>query len=86
MRNRQANYLITAHPTPPALPQILQQVAMGGHVPTRVRSRTLGGRLQVEIDVASLTDDEAALLAAQLRALPTTTQVRLEQMEWGNAA
>ena len=84
--NRQAGYLVTAHPTPPALPQILALFGEQGHVPMRSRSRMLGQLLQVEIDIASLTDGEAAALAERLRQLPTVTTVRLEQMEWGKAA
>ena len=85
-RHRQASYLVTAHPTPPALPQILGVFAAAGHVPARVRSRALGDRLQVEVELTSLTDGEADQLAGQLRGLVTIVTVRLEQLETRRAA
>ncbi len=83
--HRQASFFVTSHPTPPALPQLLGLFADHGHVPARVRSRLLGQLLQVDVDVVSLTDGEADLLAARLRDLPTVTSVRYEQVE-GQAA
>lgn len=85
-RNRQASYLVTAHQTPPALSQIAGLLAIGGHVPVRLRSRHLGSKLMVDIDVASLSDAEAELLATQLQRLSTVLHVRLEQVEGQRAA
>lgn len=84
--NRQASYFIAAHPTPPALPQILAVFAAAGHVPARARSRMLGRQLQVEVSIASLTDGEAEQLAGQLRSCPTVVSVRVEQVELHHAA
>jgi hypothetical protein len=82
MMRQQASYQATAEPDPGMLIRILNLFALRDHVPCRVRSRTLGGRLQVEVDVAGLGETEAELIAAKMRALVGVTGVRLEQMAW----
>lgn len=82
----QASYWATAEPDPGMLIRILNLFALRDHVPCRVRSRVLAGRLQVEVDVPGLDDGEAERIAQCMRALVGVSAVRLEQMRWRDAA
>jgi hypothetical protein len=82
----QASYEATAEPDPGMLIRILNLFALRDHVPVRVRSRTLGSRLQVSVDVHGLAEAEAELIAAKMRALVGVSAVRLEQMAFRAAA
>ena len=86
MTRQQASYQATAEPDPGMLIRILNLFALRDHVPSRVRSRVLAGRLQVEVDVANLTDTEAEQIAQRMRAMVGVSTVRLEQMCWRAAA
>ena len=83
---QQASYEATAEPDPGMLIRILNLFALRDHVPVRVRSRTLGNRLQVCVDVYGLPETEAELIAAKMRALVGVSAVRLEQMACRAAA
>lgn len=83
---QQASYEATAEPEPGMLIRILNLFALRDHVPVRVRSRTLGNRLQVSVDVLGIADAEAELIAAKMRALVGVSTVRLEQMACRAAA
>jgi hypothetical protein len=82
----QASFEAVADPDPGMLIRILNLFALRDHVPVRVRSRTLGDRLQVAVDVAGLAEAEAELIAAKMRALVGVSAVRLEQMACRAAA
>ena len=86
MTRHQASYQATATPDPGMLIRILNLFALRDHVPCRVRSRTLGGALHVEVDVPALSDHEAEQIARAMRGLVGVSQVRLEQMCWASAA
>lgn len=86
MAGWQASFAAQAEPDPGMLIRILNLFAVRDHVPNRVRSRLLGGQLQVEVDVAGLGDADAELIAQRMRALVGVRQVRLEQMRWRAAA
>lgn len=83
---QQASFEATAEPDPGMLIRILNLFALRDHVPVRVRSRTLGNRLQVAVDVQDLAEAEAELIAAKMRALVGVSTVRLEQMAYSAAA
>lgn len=86
MTRHQASYQATAEPDPGMLIRILNLFALRDHVPARVRSRVLGGRLQVEVDVPGLPENEAEQIAQRMRAMVGVSTVRLEQMHWRAAA
>lgn len=86
MMRHQASYQATAEPDPGMLIRILNLFALRDHVPCRVRSRLLAGRLQVEVDVPGLEDGEAERIASRMRAMVGVATVRLEQMRWRDAA
>ena len=86
MTRHQASYQATAEPDPGMLIRILNLFALRDHVPCRVRSRVLAGRLQVEVDVPGLDDGEAERIAQCMRAVVGVSAVRLEQMRWRDAA
>ena len=86
MMRHQASYQATAEPDPGMLIRILNLFALRDHVPARVRSRVLGGQLQVEVDVPDLPDREAEQVAERMRAIVGVKAVRLEQMRWRAAA
>jgi hypothetical protein len=82
----QASFAAVAQPDPGMLIRILNLFALRNHVPVRVRSRALGGQLQVDVDVAGVADDEAQLIAARMRALVGVSSVRMEQVSFSAAA
>ena len=86
MTQRQASYQATAQPDPGMLIRILNLFALRDHVPCRVRCRTLGGQLQVDVDVDGLTESEAEQIAQRMRALVGVSGVRLQQLVWREAA
>jgi hypothetical protein len=86
MTQQQASFQATAEPDAGMLIRILNLFALRDHVPTRVRSRLLGGRLHMEVDVPGLDDGEAEQIAQRMRALVGVSAVRMEQMRWRAAA
>jgi hypothetical protein len=82
----QASYEATAEMDPGVLIRILNLFALRDHVPVRVRSRLLGNRLQVAVDVLGLDEPEAELIAARMRALIGVSRVRLERIACAAAA
>lgn len=86
MPQDQASYQATAEPDPGMLIRILNLFALRNLVPCRVRSRVMGERMQIDVDVQGLDSREAELIAQRMRALVGVSAVRLEQLRWRAAA
>jgi len=83
---RTARYELAAMVDPGVLIRILELFALRNLVPHRVKSRTLGDRLLIEVDVADVDDSEAERVAAKMRANVLVVSVRLQQVELRRAA
>ncbi len=78
---RTAHFEVAAMAEPGVLIRILELYALRDLVPHRVRSRIVGDRLLIEVEVAEVDDGEAERIAAKIRANVLVTSVRLQQME-----